>query len=280
MSLKPALVNSFVSETTPSKNDQPVECLIAFGGNVGDVADSYQRLLAMIETVDVVELVSSSKLYRTAPVGEKAGVDYLNAAFILNTNLSPYEVLQLINAWEHQLGRERIVHWGPRTVDLDLILYGQLIMNEARLTIPHPACWYRRFVLDPLVEIIPDAVHPIKKVSLETLQQRLLSKPFRIALAGGCKRRRESFLRDFQEKHSEIIFRDWQPNSEDEEATLVLWMGIDEAESQPKIHYEDLPKLSRLDLLQGQPTDSVSEDEMKARIRSVIQSATDSPEAL
>ena len=76
------------------------------------------------------------------------------------------------------------MRWGARTLDLDLLLYDQLILAEDELLIPHPACWYRRFVLDPLVEIAPEVIHPVKQISIRALQQRLLQRPFVFSIAG------------------------------------------------------------------------------------------------
>lgn len=136
----------------------PVIAYIGIGSNLGDRAahvHSAVRLLA--EAGRVIRL---SSLYLTEPVGYKQQGDFINAVAALETELSPEDLLSVCRSIENRLGRERVLHWGPRTMDLDILLYGDRIINTADLVVPHPRMAERKFVLVPLAEIAPDAVHP------------------------------------------------------------------------------------------------------------------------
>ena len=101
-----------------------------------------------------------SSLHETKPVGGPDQDDYLNAAAEIETELQPYELLAITNGIEDACGRERTVRWGPRTLDIDILMMGDLVMSDEQLTLPHPRMAQREFVLAPLAEIAPRAVHP------------------------------------------------------------------------------------------------------------------------
>jgi 2-amino-4-hydroxy-6-hydroxymethyldihydropteridine diphosphokinase len=135
---------------------------IGLGGNVGERG---QTLLAAISAVDGIEGVRVrriSQMIETEPVGPPGQGLYLNAAAELVTELAPRDLLAALHRTERALGRRRAFeqHWGPRTCDLDLLLYEDEVIDEADLTVPHPRMHQREFVLRPLAEIAPDAVHP------------------------------------------------------------------------------------------------------------------------
>lgn len=123
-----------------------------------------------------------SAIRRTRSVGASAGDDFLNAAAVLSTRNSPEELLQALHKTEDRFGRIRTQHWGPRILDLDLILHGDTISNVPQLVVPHAAMWYRRFVLDPAVEVAGELVHPILGASVTQLQERLLNHPLQLEL--------------------------------------------------------------------------------------------------
>ena len=140
---------------------------IALGSNLGDrrshLDAALQRLAALPETT----LIRASPYFRTAPVVPpgaegSAGGEYLNAAAILETDLSPRALLDALMRVEQDLGRVRLPQnrWGERTIDLDLLLFGDLVINEPGLVIPHPRLHLRRFVLDPLAHVAPHWVVP------------------------------------------------------------------------------------------------------------------------
>ena len=152
------------------------KCLIALGGNLGVSSDLFARAMGHLES-DGVELLALSSAIGTSPVGQNAGGEFLNAAAVVRTTLSPVELLQSLHRVELCCGRTREIHWGPRTLDLDLIFYGQAVIDVADVIGPHPAMWYRRFVLDPAVEVAADWIHPGLNQSLVSLQRRLLRRP-------------------------------------------------------------------------------------------------------
>ena len=127
-------------------------CLIALGGNVGVSRDLFVQAMQHLES-EGVDLLELSSAVGTSPIGENAGGRFLNAAAVVRTSLSPLQLLQALHKVELRCGRKRDIHWGPRTLDLDLIFYGQSVIEAADITVPHPAMWYRRFVLDPSVDV-------------------------------------------------------------------------------------------------------------------------------
>jgi len=131
---------------------------IGLGSNMGNRSRHINDAMAALARLG--RLVRVSSLYETAPIGGPDQEPYLNAVAIIDTDLSARDLLQQCLQIEQNAGRERIERWGPRTLDLDLLLYGDEIINEEGLEVPHPRLTERRFVLDPLLEIWPDAVLP------------------------------------------------------------------------------------------------------------------------
>ncbi|MEZ6047651.1 MAG: 2-amino-4-hydroxy-6-hydroxymethyldihydropteridine diphosphokinase [Planctomycetaceae bacterium] len=163
----------------------PARCAyISLGSNQGDSAETIRQSLDQLNEHAEIQVVRSSSLYQTAAVGNVAGPPFLNAAAELSTSLPPLELLHQLQLIEQKLGRIRTVHWGPRTLDLDLLFYENEILNTEELTIPHPAAWYRRFVLAPLAEIAPGFDHPVLKTSIEELYARTCQDSIRVAVLG------------------------------------------------------------------------------------------------
>lgn len=141
---------------------------LAMGGNLGDVAATLTAAEAQLAAHPHIRLKACSRRYRTAPVGADAGTAFLNSAVEIETDLEPLALLDYVQIIENRLGRVRTVHWGPRTLDIDLLFAEPAcVMNSPRLTLPHPHLWYRRFVLVPLCEIAGDVVimpygHPVQ----------------------------------------------------------------------------------------------------------------------
>jgi 2-amino-4-hydroxy-6-hydroxymethyldihydropteridine diphosphokinase len=132
---------------------------IGLGANLGDARATLAWALQQLQAHPRVTLRQVSSLYRTRPV-EAEGPDYLNAVALLHTSLEPEALLQLLQDLELQAGRERPYRNAPRTLDLDLLLYGQRVLNSATLTLPHPRMHQRRFVLEPLAEVAPALAIP------------------------------------------------------------------------------------------------------------------------
>ena len=133
---------------------------LGLGGNLGDREANLRRAVECLRQTPGVRAVRCSGFYETEPMGPPQPA-YLNAAAAVDTSLAPLELLAACQAIEAELGRVRTVKWGPRTVDLDVLLYGQQVVHEPDLQIPHPLMHKRSFVLEPLAEIAPHAVHPL-----------------------------------------------------------------------------------------------------------------------
>ncbi|RLS56282.1 MAG: 2-amino-4-hydroxy-6-hydroxymethyldihydropteridine diphosphokinase [Planctomycetota bacterium] len=149
--------------------------LIALGGNQGDVRRTAESALAQIGQHPAITVQRVSAWYSTESIGSAGR--YWNAAAVVRTTLEPLELLDQLQQAELDHGRVRAGHWAPRTLDLDLVLYGERVINHPRLIVPHPLAWRRRFVLDPAVEIAGDFVHPISQCTLQQLLQRLMVRP-------------------------------------------------------------------------------------------------------
>ncbi|MEA3464565.1 MAG: 2-amino-4-hydroxy-6-hydroxymethyldihydropteridine diphosphokinase [Thermodesulfobacteriota bacterium] len=161
-------------DTVPSC---PVTAFIAFGGNLGSCRETFINARDQLSQRGVVVLVSSP-LYITAAVGGPDGqADYLNAVIQVETCLSALQLLELCLEVELEAGRQRNQHWGPRTLDLDLLLYAQLVCDTPRLMLPHPRLHQRRFVLEPLCTLAGAWHHPRLHQSFQYLLQQLPMKP-------------------------------------------------------------------------------------------------------
>lgn len=158
--------------------------IIALGGNVGDVPLTFRRAVQLISSEIADGAVRVSSNYRSTPVGAVAGETFWNAAVSVETELSAPSVLAWLHTIESALGRTRELHWGPRTLDLDLILYGSEVVQLPHLIVPHPHAWYRRFVLDPVCDLDRHLVHPQLDVTVDTLRERLLERPLPVVCAG------------------------------------------------------------------------------------------------
>lgn len=153
--------------TTPDAIE--MRCYIGLGSNLGDRKQHLRDAIDAIGRIGRTSVLRSSGFYETAPVGGPRQPDYLNAALEIATSLEPPGLLDELQRIEAAMGRTREVHWGPRAIDLDILLCGDVVLNTPRLTVPHPLMHGRRFVLEPLSEIAPDVVHPVLKKSISAL---------------------------------------------------------------------------------------------------------------
>jgi 2-amino-4-hydroxy-6-hydroxymethyldihydropteridine diphosphokinase len=133
-----------------------MKAVIALGANIGNPQEQMDIAVALLK--ESLEVSAVSSFFTTAPVGGPEQPDYLNAVCIAESELPAADLLALLHGIEKALGRERIEHWGPRTIDLDLIQYGSLLSYAEELLLPHPRAHERRFVLEPWCEIEPDAI--------------------------------------------------------------------------------------------------------------------------
>jgi 2-amino-4-hydroxy-6-hydroxymethyldihydropteridine diphosphokinase len=137
------------------------KCLISLGANLGDRGTTLQSAMQQLATIPQTSLLAQSSFRETQPAGGPQQAVYLNAAATLETTLSPQHFFTELQRIENEFGRVRTERWGPRTMDLDLLLYDQLELETAELTLPHPRMSFRRFVLEPAAEIAAEMVYPI-----------------------------------------------------------------------------------------------------------------------
>ena len=133
-----------------------MKAVISLGANIGDPKANLDLAVGLLR--EATDVIAVSNYLQTKPVGGPEQPDYLNAVAILESDLPAKDLLALLNGIETAMGRTREIHWGPRVIDLDLIQYGGLLVNDEKLTLPHPRAHERRFVLAPWFEIEPDAV--------------------------------------------------------------------------------------------------------------------------
>jgi len=147
---------------------------LGLGANLGKRRETIDAALARLADHPAIRVCAVSALIETAPVGGPAGQpNYLNGAAAIETNLDPAALLAELKRIEHDLGRRDGPRWGPRPIDLDILLYGDLALASPDLTIPHPRLRERRFVLAPLAQIAPDAIDPVRGLAVRALLARL-----------------------------------------------------------------------------------------------------------
>ena len=148
------------------------QVIIAFGSNMGNKEQNIKTALEKMKARGL-NIIKVSTIIETEPYGYEDQDTFLNGACIADTNLSPQEVLKELLAIEQEMGRVRKIHWGPRNIDLDIIFYENIIVDEDNLKIPHPNAHNRSFVLGPICEISPSFLHPIYNKSVKELYEEL-----------------------------------------------------------------------------------------------------------
>tara|TARA_B100000929_G_scaffold115585_1_gene91714 strand:+ start:5322 stop:5858 length:537 start_codon:yes stop_codon:yes gene_type:complete len=165
-----------------------VSVLLGLGSNLGGRREFIERAVRLIDEIEGVELKNLSSLVETEPVGGPPQGRYLNGAAELETALEPRDLLNRLQEVETELGRVRKVLNGPRNIDLDILLFGDLVIEAGDLVLPHPRMCERAFVLEPLNEIAPGRVHPVKRKSVEELLEELRSAVARVSATGETER--------------------------------------------------------------------------------------------
>jgi len=146
------------------------DVFIGIGSNLEQPLQQVLSAFNALKSIPDTTLVGVSRLYRSAPVGPAGQPDYVNAAALLKTSLAPEALLDQLQAIELAQGRVRTIHWGPRTLDLDILLFGDLALDTPRLHVPHRELTRRNFVLYPLADLAPELVLPDGR-SLQSLLQ-------------------------------------------------------------------------------------------------------------
>lgn len=146
---------------------------IGLGSNLGDRLGFIQQAVQMLDFHDAVKILETSSFYETEPYGIKDQDWFINAAVKISTTLTPVEMLRVCQHIEEKLGRKREMKWGPRVIDLDILLYNDEIIADDILTIPHPATYDRACCIVPLLEIAEELIHPILQKDMDDIYQNL-----------------------------------------------------------------------------------------------------------
>jgi len=146
---------------------------IGIGSNLGSPQENCQQSIAFLKKIPKLKIIAHSSFYETEPVGLTDQNWFLNTVIEVTTELEPIALLDALLAIEVIMGRTRNKKWGPRIIDLDLLLYEGQVLKNSRLEIPHPEMTQRRFVLAPLAELAPDLVHPLEKKTIRQLLSEL-----------------------------------------------------------------------------------------------------------
>lgn len=146
---------------------------IGFGSNIGDRLKHLQNAIHALSKTEGICLQKISSVYKTDPVGYETQGEFLNGVTAIQTNLSALSLLHALKSVETAIGRQHRIRWGPREIDLDILIYEDLCLQTEQLVVPHPEMHLRSFVLVPLAEIEPDLRHPVLQESVLTLLERL-----------------------------------------------------------------------------------------------------------
>jgi 2-amino-4-hydroxy-6-hydroxymethyldihydropteridine diphosphokinase len=142
---------------------------LGLGSNVGDREEYVEQAVFLLEKNPHISVTKRSGNYETEPEGGGSQPPFINAAAQIKTTLAPHDLLEICHEIEATLGREREIEWGPRTIDIDILLYGDEILSDEKLQIPHPLMHERLFVLKPLKDIAPNVIHPVLEKTIEAL---------------------------------------------------------------------------------------------------------------
>ena len=168
-----------------ANHQKTANCLIGCGANEGARREQLNQAIDMLRFMPGVRLVDVSQFLETLPVGGSPGQSpYLNAACLIETTFKPAEVLDMLLAVENTLHRSRETRWGPRTIDLDLLLYDDCVLKTECLQVPHPRMTTRRFVLEPAAAIAADLKHPVAGCTIRELLENISERHLHVAVVG------------------------------------------------------------------------------------------------
>ena len=149
------------------------KAFIGIGSNLGDRYKNIENAISILGSKSTTKVTAISEMYVTKPVGYTNQEDFVNGVLEIKTLLTPYQLLDFLHSIELQLKRERIIHWGPRTIDLDILFYGTLLISEDKLIVPHPRMHERLFVIKPMCDIAPYILHPLLGKRMRELKEEL-----------------------------------------------------------------------------------------------------------
>jgi 2-amino-4-hydroxy-6-hydroxymethyldihydropteridine diphosphokinase len=172
-----------------SESSRSVICYIGIGSNTGDPVQNCLEAVDRLSACETIKVLKRSSLYRTEPVGFKDQPWFINAVVEIRTTLGAHALLEILQTIEERMGRVRAEKGGPRVMDLDILLYGERVIQDATLCVPHPEMHKRRFVLVPLNEIASYFIHPAYGVSIRGLLERLGDESAVIPLDAAMKGR-------------------------------------------------------------------------------------------
>jgi 2-amino-4-hydroxy-6-hydroxymethyldihydropteridine diphosphokinase len=153
-----------------------VNTYLGLGSNLGDRVENLKTALSALSEHPDIRVIASSSYYETEPVGYKKQGWFINQVIQIETSLIPSDLINATQTIEQQLGRQRNLRWGPRRIDIDILLYSHLTIQTPILTIPHPLLYERNFVLVPLSEIAPSVIHPVLGISIEKILMNTSAK--------------------------------------------------------------------------------------------------------
>ncbi|MBI5417078.1 2-amino-4-hydroxy-6-hydroxymethyldihydropteridine diphosphokinase [Candidatus Poribacteria bacterium] len=149
---------------------------LGLGSNLGDRLDNIKQSVSILSDSDKIKILKLSSFFETEPVGYLDQPWFLNCVIKIRTNFSPQELLVFLKNIEKQLKREKKIRFGPRTIDMDILLYGNEILNSKDLIIPHPRLHERKFVLMPLNELAGNVIHPVYRKKIAALLKNMTDK--------------------------------------------------------------------------------------------------------
>lgn len=150
-----------------------MDVYLSLGSNIGNREETIIAAVESLEENGSISGIVMSEMYLTEPLGLKGQRSFVNCAVRLETDLTALELLKELQVIEDSLGRKRVVKWGPRTIDIDIIFYGSCVIQQPGLLIPHPQTHKRSFVLEPLNELCPDFIHPVLNRTVNSLWKEL-----------------------------------------------------------------------------------------------------------
>ncbi|MDB4671051.1 2-amino-4-hydroxy-6-hydroxymethyldihydropteridine diphosphokinase [Pirellulaceae bacterium] len=233
------------------------DCLISLGSNLGDSKLIVESAIERLQVTAGIEQLLASELLITKPIGGPAGQpDFVNGVARFQTKLSPSALLATLLSTEEELGRIRRIRWDARMIDLDILLYGDLVSSDQSYQIPHPRMCYRRFVLEPAMEIAGEMIHPVTGTSLKELLDNLNQRENKILIV----------------TDSVAIQKKWIPDEQSGKAGFTVHISDVASAADHLDGRTTLPKLLVL-LSFFNPTDNTTGDtaSFRAKIKTLIE---------